>query len=176
MILQKAEIINNDVLRKISAQIETHFIGAEKERLINNSKQFGIDNLQNFFEKVFLFFDVRLNVDTLTIEDIRKIDLKELSYDFIEFAGISKPEFSSKEEQLESVEILSKVARIFLHEILFPKLNDLGENLRNEVSTLIKIAVKRISLVENFNEKYVMELLRLDELEVTKKIGFVIHL
>jgi hypothetical protein len=157
-----------EILKEICKKIESYFPGKDKQSLSKAISLLGYNNTETLLNDVFGFFESKLilnsfDFESLELDTLKTFDIKGLGYEFAEYADSTRLASMSDEDREFLFDTMSKVARIFLHEIIFPVFESIDPNIKQAFDDLIKENIKQIAIIENFDENEIYEELRLND-------------
>jgi hypothetical protein len=159
------EKINQEAIKSVADGMAASFI-PDMKQLQAVLSMFGVETVEHLLTILSNFFLSRFRNSKLTPGDIEKLDLQKLAYEFLKETGFQKPEFETEEQRGQVINVMCKLGRIYLHEILFPELIAANPNAALSTLNLLKRTVTKIAIAEKFDKRLGSEALMLDEIEI----------
>lgn len=172
--VHKSEMLSIQTRDLIKRTIEIHFVDNEEYSLTQVMNSIGVSGLDKALIRSFEFLEERFDFEELSISSLESVDFKELVYEFKKYTKLKIPAFSSENERQMYFQIVNKIARIIIHEILVPALQRIDQQSRDSIINVFTDTVHRVCIVEGLEYEPISQELRLDRIMGQQKIGFVI--
>lgn len=128
--------------------------------------------MQGFFQLMGDFFIKEIKIESLTLNDVEQMDLHKLAYRFSVYANIATPVIKNELERQVVRNLIAKIGRVFLHQVLFPEIIKYNPNLAYSIKSLLKRNINEIARIENWNPHRIFDQLKIDELPGNPVIGY----
>lgn len=164
-----AKELNADSVAKT---LEQYFVGDHKD-LLETLSLFAFENLTEFFNEIGTFFNEQFDFDNLTREHIENLDYKALAYNFANKLKIERPLVTNTFIKEKVILIFGKLARLFIHEILFPELIKIDPRLAVSVRNQIKRAAGSIAIIEGIEKRFAYDIIKIDDVNIDLQVTFL---
>lgn len=162
-------IVRNDeprIIDLIANELEKYFI-SDKSDLCEALTLFSFENLAALLSEIEDFFTQRFDFNKISSEQIENLNFKTLSYEFANKIRLERPLITEQFNKEKIISIYSKLARLLLHEVLFPELFKIDPRLAASVKSQIKRSAGAIAVIEGIDPHYVHRLIRIDDVTTT---------
>lgn len=169
---------DNNLFRCLSAEAMAlrleELLFADWEDILKIVKTLEISDVKTIFKKIGSFFTEELKINALCLEEIESLNLRDVSRQLLKYTNTSLPLIKTEFEKEVTKKLISKLARVLLHDLLFPAIIEENPNLALALKNLIKRNLTSVCRIEGWDAQSAFESLKVDDLPGEQKIGFIV--